>query len=181
MQRIRPERKAVLALGSNLGDRLGHLQDAVDALAALPGFTVQAVSKVVESPAWKVDGVDESAPAYFNAVVLGGTTLDPLELLRGTAAIEQAGGRVRGAGEERWGDRSIDIDLITVGGVSHDDETLVLPHPRAWQRAFVLEPWLDIEPFATLPGSGAVAELRRHATDAVADRPETLRLPGGNA
>lgn len=174
MQRIVPERKVVLALGSNLGDRLATLQAAVDALAAAPGFVVHAVSKIVQTPAWKVDGVDASAPSYFNAVVLGGTTLEPLDLLRRTAAIEDALGRVRA---ERWGDRTLDIDIISVGGVTHDDETLVLPHPRAWQRAFVLEPWLDVEPFAQLPGAGAVAQLRARATDAVTDRPERLTLP----
>lgn len=174
MQRIQPERKVVLALGSNLGDRLALLQGAVDALAATPGFAVHAVSKIVETPAWKLDGIDTEAPSYFNAVLLGGTVLEPLELLRRTSAIEDALGRVR---DERWGDRTLDIDIITVGGVTHDDETLVLPHPRAWQRAFVLEPWLDVEPFAHLPGSGAVAQLRTRATDAVTDRPERLTVP----
>lgn len=179
MQRIRPERHVVLALGSNLGDRLALLQAAVDDLAAVPGFAVTAVSKIVETPAWKLDGVDTEAPSYFNAVLLGSTSLDPLALLRATAGIEAARGRVRGDGEQRWGDRTLDIDLITVGGATHDDDTLVLPHPRAWQRAFVLEPWLDVDPFANLPGAGSVAELRARATDTVTDRPERLRLPGG--
>ncbi|MBF4463146.1 MULTISPECIES: 2-amino-4-hydroxy-6-hydroxymethyldihydropteridine diphosphokinase [unclassified Rathayibacter] len=173
-QRLRPARHVVLALGSNLGDRLAHLNDAVRALATTPGLRIDAVSKIVESPAWKLDGVDEEAPAYFNAVVVGSTTLEPEALLAATAAIELAGGRVRGEGEERWGDRTLDIDLIAVGGVVRDDPQLTLPHPRAAERAFVLEPWLDVEPAGVLPGAGPIAVLRRRASDRVGDRPETI-------
>ncbi|MDY0914400.1 2-amino-4-hydroxy-6-hydroxymethyldihydropteridine diphosphokinase [Rathayibacter festucae] len=173
-QRLLPERRVVLALGSNLGDRLAHLETAVRALATTPGLRLDAVSKVVESPAWKLDGVDETAPAYFNAVAIGSTTLEPDDLLAATAAIESAGGRIRGEGEERWGDRTLDIDVIAVGGVVRDDAHLTLPHPRAGERAFVLEPWLDVEPHAVLPGRGPVAELRALATDRVTDRPEAI-------
>ncbi|WP_082499076.1 MULTISPECIES: 2-amino-4-hydroxy-6-hydroxymethyldihydropteridine diphosphokinase [unclassified Rathayibacter] len=180
-QRIRPERHVVLALGSNLGDRLAHLSDAVRALATTPGLRVLAVSKVVESPAWKLDGVDHDAPAYFNAVVTASTTLEPDDLLAATSAIELAGGRLRGAGEQRWGDRTLDIDIIAMGGVARDDQHLTLPHPRAHERAFVLEPWLDLEPSAVLPGAGPIAELRLRATDRVADRPETLAWTSGGS
>nr|WP_216845501.1 2-amino-4-hydroxy-6-hydroxymethyldihydropteridine diphosphokinase [Rathayibacter sp. VKM Ac-2857] len=169
-----PGRRVVLALGSNLGDRLAHLETAVRALATTPGLRLDAVSKVVESPAWKLDGVDEAAPAYFNAVAIGSTTLDPDDLLAATAAIESAGGRVRGEGEERWGDRTLDIDVIAIGGVTRDDAHLTLPHPRAGERAFVLEPWLDVEPHAVLAGRGPIAELRARATDRVTDRPEAI-------
>lgn len=173
-QRLQPSRRVVLALGSNLGDRLAHLDEAVRALATTPGLRLEAVSKVVESPAWKPDGVDEEAPGYLNAVVVGSTTLEPAALLEATAAIELAGGRVRGEGVERWGDRTIDIDIVTVGGVLSDDPHLTLPHPRAAERAFVLEPWLDVEPSAVLPGAGPVAELRARAHDRVVDRPEAI-------
>ncbi|TDX77446.1 2-amino-4-hydroxy-6-hydroxymethyldihydropteridine diphosphokinase [Rathayibacter sp. PhB151] len=173
-QRLLPERRVVLALGSNLGDRLAHLETAVRALATTPGLRLDGVSKVVESPAWKLDGADENAPAYFNAVVIGSTTLEPDDLLAATAAIERAGGRIRGDGEERWGDRTLDIDVIAVGGVVRDDAQLTLPHPRAGERAFVLEPWLDVEPHAVLAGRGPVAELRARATDRVTDRPEAI-------
>jgi len=173
-QRLLPERRVVLALGSNLGDRLAHLESAVRALATTPGLRIDGVSKIVESPAWKLDGVDEDAPGYLNAVVIGSTTLEPEDLLAATTAIELSGGRVRGEGEERWGDRTLDIDLIAVGGVTRDDAHLTLPHPRAGERAFVLEPWLDVEPHAVLAGRGPVAELRARATDRVTDRPEAI-------
>ncbi|MWV48813.1 2-amino-4-hydroxy-6-hydroxymethyldihydropteridine diphosphokinase [Rathayibacter sp. VKM Ac-2803] len=178
-QRIRPERHVVLALGGNLGDRLAHLSDAVRALATTPGVRVLAVSKVVESPAWKLEGVDRDAPAYFNAVVTASTTLEPDDLLAATSAIELAGGRLRGEGEERWGDRTLDIDVIAMGGVTRDDPHLTLPHPRAHERAFVLEPWLDVEPSAVLPGAGPIADLRIRATDRVEDRPETIAWRSG--
>jgi len=173
-ERLRPSRRVVLALGSNLGDRLAHLDEAVRALATTPGLRLEAVSKVVESPAWKPDGVDEEAPGYLNAVVVGSTTLEPDALLAATSAIELAGGRERGEGVARWADRTIDIDIVAMGGVLSDDPHLTLPHPRAAERAFVLDPWLDVEPAAVLPGAGPVAELRARATDAVVDRPEAL-------
>ncbi|PPF22034.1 2-amino-4-hydroxy-6-hydroxymethyldihydropteridine diphosphokinase [Rathayibacter sp. AY1G1] len=177
-ERVRPVRHVVLALGSNLGDRLAHLEEALRALATTPGLRIEAVSKVVESPAWKPEGVDEDAPGYLNAVVTGSTVLEPDDLLAATAAIESAGGRIRGEGEERWGDRTLDIDVIAVGGVLRDDPHLTLPHPRAAERAFVLEPWLDAEPAAVLPGAGPVAELRARATDRVTDHPAGLTWPG---
>lgn len=176
-ERIRPVRHVVLALGSNLGDRLAHLEEALRLLATTPGLRIEAVSKVIESPAWKPEGVDESAPGYLNAVITGSTTLEPEDLLAATAAIEVACGRIRGAGEERWGDRTLDIDVIAIGGVRRDDAHLTLPHPRAAERAFVLEPWLDVEPDAVLPGAGPVAELRARAVDRVADHVAALTWP----
>lgn len=180
-QRLRPERRVVLALGSNLGDRLAHLETAVRALATTPGLRLEAVSKIVESPAWKPGGVDPEAPGYFNAVVTGSTTLEPEELLAATGAVELAGGRVRGEGEERWGDRTIDIDIVSVGGVRRDEPELTLPHPRAAERAFVLEPWLDVEPAAVLAGAGPVAALRSRVTDRVVDRPEAIAWRGARS
>lgn len=176
-ERIRPVRHVVLALGSNLGDRLAHLEEALRSLATTPGLRIEAVSKVVESPAWTPEGIDEAAGDYLNAVVTGSTTLEPEDLLAATMAIEVAGGRIRGAGEERWGDRTLDIDVIAIGGVLRDDAHLTVPHPRAAERAFVLEPWLDVEPNAVLPGAGPVAELRARAVDRVADHVAALTWP----
>jgi 2-amino-4-hydroxy-6-hydroxymethyldihydropteridine diphosphokinase len=155
-------RTAVLALGSNLGDREGTLAAAVRAIADLPGAELTAVSPVYASDAVKPDGVDLDAPGYRNLVVTVRWSADPHTLLDAVNAIENDHGRVR---EERWGDRTLDIDLISVGDLSLHDDRLTLPHPRAAERDFVLAPWLDIDPHAELPGRGRVRELL-----AVADR-----------
>ncbi|MFG3347370.1 2-amino-4-hydroxy-6-hydroxymethyldihydropteridine diphosphokinase [Streptomyces sp. NPDC048018] len=147
-------RWAVLALGSNLGNRLETLQGAVDALEDTPGLRVKAVSPVYETEPWGVD--PDSQPSYLNAVLLVKTTLPPASLLERAHAVEEAFLRVR---DERWGARTIDVDIITYAEVVSDDPVLTLPHPRAHQRAFVLAPWHDVDPEAQLPGHGAVAEL----------------------
>jgi len=170
--RMRVGVPAVLALGSNLGDRAGTIQAAVDLLRAEPGVDVRAVSRLYETPALKPEGIDEDAPAFLNAVALVHTLLEPLALLGVVNRVEDALGRVR---EERWGDRTIDIDIVDYDGiVSDDDPRIVLPHPRAHERAFVLVPWLDVDPGARLAGYGPVAELARQAGDPVElweDRP----------
>ncbi|MFB7860395.1 MULTISPECIES: 2-amino-4-hydroxy-6-hydroxymethyldihydropteridine diphosphokinase [unclassified Streptomyces] len=145
---------AVLALGANLGNRLETLQGAVDALEDTPGLRVKAVSPVYETEPWGVD--PDSQPSYLNAVVLVKTTLPPASLLERAHAVEEAFHRVR---EERWGARTIDVDIIAYAEVVSDDPVLTLPHPRAHQRAFVLAPWHDVDPEAQLPGHGAVTEL----------------------
>ncbi|MFF9565140.1 2-amino-4-hydroxy-6-hydroxymethyldihydropteridine diphosphokinase [Leifsonia sp. NPDC014704] len=163
--RMRVGVPAVLAFGSNLGDRAGTIQAAVDALREEAGVDVQAVSPLYETPALKPDGIDAEAPAYLNAVALVRTLLDPLALLGVVNGVEDRLGRVR---EEHWGDRTIDIDIVDYDGmVSDDDPRIVLPHPRAHERAFVLVPWLDVDPGARLAGFGPVAELAAHATDPV--------------
>jgi 2-amino-4-hydroxy-6-hydroxymethyldihydropteridine diphosphokinase len=145
---------AVIALGGNLGNRLETLQGAVDALEDTPGVRVKAVSHVYETEPW---GVPEgSQAAYFNAVVLIRTTLPPQSLLERAHAIEEAYLRVR---TERWGPRTIDVDIVTYQDVASDDPALTLPHPRAHERAFVLVPWYDVDPAAELPGHGTVAGL----------------------
>ena len=136
---------AVLALGSNIGDRLAHLQAAVDLLAPL------AVSAVYETA--PVGGPEQDA--YLNAVVLVPAAA-PLQLLRQAQAIESSRDRVR---EVRWGPRTLDVDVIDAGGIQLDTPELTLPHPRATQRAFVLAPWLDVAPEAVVPGAGRVADL----------------------
>jgi dihydropteroate synthase len=160
--------RAVLAIGANLGDRLGTLRAAVAALGRVPGTTVLAVSPVYETD--PVGGPDQ--PAYLNAVLTVRTTLRPRELLRAVNGVEAAFGRVR---EVRFGPRTLDIDIIGYGDQTSDDPVLTLPHPRARERAFVLVPWLDLDPDAALPG-GRVADLLPGLdVRGVRRRPESLR------
>jgi 2-amino-4-hydroxy-6-hydroxymethyldihydropteridine diphosphokinase len=148
--------RAVLSLGSNLGDRLGHLRSAVDAL----GEAVLLVSGVYETPPWG----DADQPAYLNAVLLAedpaATARDWLDRAR---AAERAAGRTRDP-QRRFGPRTLDVDVIAVWGddgepVVSDDPELTLPHPRAHLRAFVLRPWIDIQPYGRLPGHGWLTDL----------------------
>jgi 2-amino-4-hydroxy-6-hydroxymethyldihydropteridine diphosphokinase len=162
---------AVLSLGSNLGDREQNLRAAVADIAGLSGVSVDATSGLVETAAIKPTGVDESAPAYLNAIVRVTTDLSADELLAALAAIELDHGRVR---EVRWGDRTIDIDIVTYGSVQRDDPKLTLPHPRAAERAFVLVPWLEIEPDAALPGIGRVDALPAASESVARYRAEAL-------
>ncbi|MCX4235870.1 2-amino-4-hydroxy-6-hydroxymethyldihydropteridine diphosphokinase [Streptomyces sp. NPDC020707] len=167
-------KRAVISLGSNLGNRLETLQGAVDALEDTPGVRVRAVSPVYETEPWGVRA--DSQPSYFNAVVVLRTTLPPTSLLERAHAVEEAFHRVR---DERWGPRTIDVDIVAYADVVSDDPTLTLPHPRAHERAFVLAPWHDVEPEAELPGRGAVAQLLAAVTrDGVAPRADLeLQLP----
>ncbi len=104
----------------------------------------------------KPDGVDEDAPAYLNAVVLVRSALHPRELL---AALQRGrGGSTAASREERWGDRTLDIDIVSLGGFRVDDPELTVPHPRARERAFVLAPWLDVEPDAAITGADGRVE-----------------------
>ncbi|WP_406258097.1 2-amino-4-hydroxy-6-hydroxymethyldihydropteridine diphosphokinase [Streptomyces nigra] len=165
---------AVLALGSNLGNRLETLQGAVDALADTPGLRIKGVSPVYETEPWGVD--PGSQPSYFNAVVVLKTTLPPSSLLERAHAVEEAFHRVR---DERWGARTLDVDIVAYADVVSDDPVLTLPHPRAHERAFVLAPWYDLDPEAQLPGRGAVADLLGTLTrQGVVPRQDLeLRLP----
>ena len=151
---MRPIRRAVLSLGSNLGDRMAHLQGAVRALADTPDVWVTDVSPVYETE--PVDAPEGSGP-FLNAVVLLDTTLSAMRLLDRALAIEDAFDRERG--DVRNAPRTLDVDIIVVGERVNDDDTLVLPHPRAAERAFVLKPWHDVESDASIPGYGTVAEL----------------------
>lgn len=145
--------RAVLSLGSNLGDRFAHLRAAV---AGFAGVLV-AASPVYETAPW--GGVEQDD--FLNAVlVVADPAVDEWGWLRRGQRLEDAAGRVR---EVRWGPRTLDVDVVTVDGVAgpvrseHPD--LLLPHPGTPQRATVLRPWLDVEPGAVLPGHGAVAGL----------------------
>ncbi|WP_405582917.1 2-amino-4-hydroxy-6-hydroxymethyldihydropteridine diphosphokinase [Streptomyces sp. NBC_01190] len=162
---------AVIALGGNLGNRLEILQSAVDALEDTPGVRVKAVSPVYETEPWGVPA--GSQPNYLNAVILVRTTLPPDGLLERGHAIEEAFHRVR---DQRWGPRTVDVDIVAYQGVRSDDPVLTLPHPRAHERAFVLVPWHDIEPSAELPGHGPVAELLAAVADQVVVRRADLEL-----
>lgn len=156
--------RAVIAYGANLGDREATIDAAARELAETDGIELVGVSPVYESAAIKLDGVDHDAPGYLNGVLLVETSLEPLALLDVLQRIELEHGRVR---EERWGDRTLDLDLIDYGQLELHDERLELPHPRAWQRAFVLAPWHDVEPEASVPGRGPVARLLAEASDEV--------------
>ncbi|MFI6691624.1 2-amino-4-hydroxy-6-hydroxymethyldihydropteridine diphosphokinase [Streptomyces sp. NPDC050433] len=167
-------KRAVISLGSNLGNRLETLQGAIDALEDTPGLRVKAVSPVYETVPWGVE--PGSQPSYFNAIVVVKTTLPPSSLLERAQAVEEAFDRVR---VERWGQRTIDVDIVAYADVVSDDPVLTLPHPRAHQRAFVLVPWHDVEPEALLAGRGAVSELLAVVEqDGVEPRADLeLRLP----
>jgi 2-amino-4-hydroxy-6-hydroxymethyldihydropteridine diphosphokinase len=149
---VTSSRRAALALGSNQGNRLAILQGAADALAGTDGVDIVAVSGVFETD--PVGGPQQ--PDFLNAVVVVVTSLSARELLARAHEIEEEFGRVR---TERWGPRTLDVDVVAVGDETVDEPDLVLPHPRAAQRAFVLVPWLDADPDATLPGIGPVADL----------------------
>jgi 2-amino-4-hydroxy-6-hydroxymethyldihydropteridine diphosphokinase len=166
--------RAVLSLGSNLGNRLETLQGAIDALEDTPGVRVKAVSPVYETEPWGV--APGSQPTYFNAVVVLKTTLPPSSLLERAQAVEEAFHRVR---SERWGPRTIDVDIVSYADEVSDDPVLTLPHPRAHERAFVLAPWHDVEPEAQLPGRGPVARLLADVTrEGIAPRADLeLHLP----
>lgn len=150
---MRPIRQAVLAIGSNLGDRHARLQGAVSALEDTPEVQVVAVSSVYET-----DPVDTptGSDKFLNAVVLIDTTLTVHTLLDRALAIEDAFGRER---SDENAPRTLDVDVIVVGDRLADDEQLKLPHPRAHERGFVLVPWLEIDPEGEIPGQGFVADL----------------------
>jgi 2-amino-4-hydroxy-6-hydroxymethyldihydropteridine diphosphokinase len=140
--------RAVLSIGSNLGDRLGYLQTALDSVRPW----LVAVSPVFETPPWGPVAQD----SFLNAVLIvedpGATPNDWLERAH---TAEAAARRVR---EVRWGPRTLDVDVIAVDDVRSDDLELSLPHPRASERAFVLVPWLAVQGDAELP-EGSVADL----------------------
>lgn len=142
--------KAVISLGSNLGDRDAYLRTAIDQLKRVAFIT--AVSHFIET-----DPVGGPAQGkYKNAIVICDTQLSAYELLRELQSIEELAGRVR---EVRWGPRTLDLDLISFGEEICNDAELSLPHPRAHERFFVLAPWHEIEPDAILPGHGSISDL----------------------
>ncbi|NKE10343.1 MULTISPECIES: 2-amino-4-hydroxy-6-hydroxymethyldihydropteridine diphosphokinase [Kocuria] len=162
-------RQAVIALGSNLGDRAELLRAAVADLNATEGVEVVAASPVVVT---HPVGGPEGQPDYLNAVVRISTTLGPFELLAVCQEIETAHDRIR---DVRWGPRTLDLDIIEFGGLSMDEPTLTLPHPRAADRAFVLVPWAMMDPEARLNGQ-PVRALAEQAEDLQGISPRSYPL-----
>jgi 2-amino-4-hydroxy-6-hydroxymethyldihydropteridine diphosphokinase len=149
---------AVLALGSNLGNKRQWLVRALSLIATTPDIYLIDISPVVESKALTVSGVDSSKPSFLNCVAEIETPLEPEQLLRELQAIEIELGRKR---KERWGDRNIDIDIITYGDSQLETDDLVIPHPEAKNRAFVIVPWYLMNQKAKLPGVGRIKKLAR--------------------
>ena len=155
---------AVLSIGSNLGDRLAQLQGAVDAMRPW----LVAVSPVYETAPWGPVPQDD----YLNAVVLvSDPAATPRDWLTRAHAAEQGAGRTR---DVRWGPRTLDVDVVAVDGVRSDDPELTLPHPRAHERAFVLVPWLDVEPAAQLDGRSVAALAEAVDRSEIRPRPELV-------
>ena len=148
--------RAHLGLGSNLGDRLAHLQFGLDGLAARAGRVV-AISPVYETQ--PVGGPPQ--PDYLNAVVTVETELSPRELLGVAKALEAEAGREPADAERRWGPRPLDIDILVVGDERVAEPDLVVPHPRIHQRAFVLAPLADVAPELVLAPSAGWQNVRR--------------------
>lgn len=168
---MRPIRRAVIALGSNLGERFASLQGAVLALADTPDVWVTGVS-----PVYETDPVDtpEGSKNFLNAVVLLDTTLTPQRLLERGLAIEDAYERERS--DVTNAPRTLDVDIVAVGDKEIREPGLTVPHPGAHERAFVLQPWYDLEPEASLPGHGGIGELLAAVGTAGVVRREDLEL-----
>jgi len=147
---------ALIGLGGNLGDVRARLAAAIDALGRVPGVSVGARSRFYRTPPW--GNVDQ--PDFVNAAVAVDTAMGPHDLLDVLLATERDFGRVRDG--ERWGPRTLDLDLLAYGDRTIDDERLTVPHPRIAERAFVLLPLADIAPTLTLPGIGRVDALLGH-------------------
>lgn len=152
--------EVVIALGANLGDAQATLRTAVTDIDRIPGLQVTEVSPLARTAA--VGGPDQ--PDFLNAVLLARTTLSPRDLLHACQAVEAQHGRVR---QEHWGPRTLDVDIVQYGAMTATSDDLVLPHPRAGERAFVLVPWAEVAPHAVLVGlgGGPVAQLAATAPD----------------
>jgi 2-amino-4-hydroxy-6-hydroxymethyldihydropteridine diphosphokinase len=158
--------RAVLSLGSNLGDRFAFLQGAVTGLRE----HLRAVSPVYETAAWGV----EDQPDFLNAIVIvSAEGVDEWGWLRKAQGLENEAGRVR---VQHWGPRTLDVDVVTVDEVSSDHPDLLLPHPGTPERATVLIPWLDIEPDAVLPGHGPIRDVMAGLSGDGVRRRDDLRL-----
>jgi 2-amino-4-hydroxy-6-hydroxymethyldihydropteridine diphosphokinase len=161
---------AFLGLGSNLGDRLTNLQGAVDLLQHEPGLRVTASSRVWETV--PVGGPPQ--PDYLNAVIRIETDLSARDLLDAAHRVEARLGRVR---KERWGARSIDIDLLLFDEEEIDEGDLIVPHPRLQERAFVLLPLLELAPDPILPDGTRLQELRVDTDGVVPSAPPLAVRP----
>ena len=148
--------KVTLAFGSNLGDREQTIVAAVKKLSEHKKVQLVALSSMYESIAVTAEGEDKTQPSYLNAVGIFETKLKPAKLHKLARQIENDFGRVRLA---RWAPRTLDIDIITFGTELIETKKLVVPHPRAFERAFVLVPWLEVDADAVIPGRGKVTGL----------------------
>ena len=161
----RPERlrsrRVILAIGGNLGDVPVNLMHTVEALSYMEGFQIDDVSPIMRTKPVLAPG-QAPQPDYWNAIVVGSAIASPDELFAQTSRIERELGRER---HERWGARTVDIDIIQIEGLASADPVLTLPHPRAKDRAFVLAPWLLCDPDAVLEGVGRVSDLLAHTPD----------------
>lgn len=146
--------QAFLALGSNIGDKTGHLCEAVQRLGRVAGITVQRASGIYRTPPWG----NENQDWFANGVIAVETTLSPEALLQAALEVEQAMGRQR---DQRWGPRLIDIDLLLHGDARRSGAQLSLPHPAMTQRAFVLVPLAEIAPALMLGGESVATHLAR--------------------
>jgi len=155
-KRYRPRVRAYVGLGANLGDREGTVRGAVELLREVEGIEVVAVSALRETEPWG----PVPQPPYVNGVVALETRLRPRPLLDELLEVERRLGRVREAGE-RWGPRTIDLDLLLYGDEVVDEPGLAVPHPRLHERRFALEPLVELAPDAVVPGRGAAAALLR--------------------
>ena len=167
---LRPIRRVVIALGSNLGDRAANLQGALNALADTPDVEVVEVSPVYETAPV---GAPEGSPYFLNAVVVVDSTLHARTLLERALAIEDAFGRVR---TEPGAPRTLDVDLLVVGDKVVEEDDFVLPHPRAHERAFVLVPWAAVDGEGEIPGQGRVGDLVRVIDTTTITRVDGLEL-----
>ena len=149
--------RAVVALGSNLGERDEELFRALADLKATEGIRVISQSSLHETVALTEAGYDESAPKYLNQVVIIDTVWEPRALLQIALGIEANHGRERT--DERYASRTLDIDLIDYDGEVLESEGLTLPHLRAHERVFVLAPWAEVDADAAIPGKGKVSDL----------------------
>ena len=140
---------AYLGLGSNQGDRLRHLQAAVERLHGHDPLRVVAASPVYETKAHTLSA-DEEQPSFLNAVLRVAVDCGPKALLHVAQEVERAEGRTRSS-EQRWGPRPLDVDLLAVDAVACQTDTLTLPHPRLGERRFVLRPWADLAPNFVVP------------------------------
>ena len=153
--------RVVLAIGGNLGDVPVTLMHTVEALSYMEGFQIDDVSPIMRTKPVLAPG-QAPQPDYWNAVVVGSAIATPDELFAQTSRIERELGRER---HQRWGARTVDIDIIQIEGLASSDPVLTLPHPRAKERAFVLAPWILCEPDAVLEGVGRVSDLLADTPD----------------
>jgi len=170
VERAERTERAYLSIGSNLGDRLATLQAAVDGLAAADGVTVVGVSAVYETA--PVGGPEQGD--FLNAVIAVDTVLSARGLLGVAQRLEQAAQRVRA---ERWGPRTLDVDVLLVGTTELHEPDLEVPHPRMWERGFVMVPLADLDPALVRDARAGPAPAQESGREGVRRTDLSLRIP----